>query len=446
MVNADNMLTLNMDNADDLVKMLRSYFEDNKELLKAVERLGEELKQAKEKIDEQAKKLAQHESLGVQKEYKDRVFKFLFGSPERKDWTLSLYNAIRGTHYTDPDMITFNTIGDVIYMGMKNDVSFLISSEMQMWEHQSTYNPNMPLRFLFYGAALYEKYAKEKDLRMNSSRRQSIPCPVCICFYNGTDRKLEKAVLRLSDAYKGEGDFEVKVTMLNVNQGMNTDVVDACEPLREYAWLVEEIRRRQSEGAALLAAVDESIDAMPDDFVVKELLLANRVEVKKMILTEYNEQKERDDLVKDTREEERRETALKMLKRKKPLSEIIEFSELGAEEIRELAFLNDLEVHDEDATLQARNEEIALELLKRKKPLSEIVEFSKLGEEEIRELAARNGIEVCEEDPALQAMVEEIALELLKIGRSLPEVVKVSKLGEEKVRYLASKHGIPLAE
>ena len=396
MVNADNMLTLNMDNADDLVKMLRSYFEDNKELLKAVERLGEDLKQAKEKIDEQAKKLAQHESLGVQKEYKDRVFKFLFGSPERKDWTLSLYNAIRGTHYTDPDMITFNTIGDVIYMGMKNDVSFLISSEMQMWEHQSTYNPNMPLRFLFYGAALYEKYAKEKDLRMNSSRRQSIPCPVCICFYNGTDRKLEKAVLRLSDAYKGEGDFEVKVTMLNVNQGMNTDVVDACEPLREYAWLVEEIRRRQSEGAALLAAVDESIDAMPDDFVVKELLLANRVEVKKMILTEYNEQKERDDLVKDTREEERRETAL--------------------------------------------------ELLKNKRPLPEIVKASRLGAEEIRELAARNGIEVYEEDPALQAMVEEIALELLKIGRSLPEVVKVSKLGEEKVRYLASKHGIPLAE
>ena len=83
----------------------------------------------------------------AQKEYKDRLFKFIFGNPDNKQWTLSLYNAMNGTDYTDPDGIRFNTIGDAVYMGMKNDVSFIICFEMNLWEHQSSFNPNMPMRF-----------------------------------------------------------------------------------------------------------------------------------------------------------------------------------------------------------------------------------------------------------------------------------------------------------
>ena len=77
----------------------------------------------------------------AQRDYKDRLFKFIFGNPENKAWTLSLYNAINGTGYSNPEDIQFNTISDAVYMRMKNDVSFIVAHEMNLWEHQSSYNP-----------------------------------------------------------------------------------------------------------------------------------------------------------------------------------------------------------------------------------------------------------------------------------------------------------------
>mgnify|MGYP006936021288 CR=1 FL=1 len=91
--------------------------------------------------------------------YKDRLFKFFFGNPENKEWTLSLYNAVNESNYENADDIRYNTIDDAIYMNMKNDVSFIIEDTMSLYEQQSTYCPNMPLRFLMYLAKLYERFA-----------------------------------------------------------------------------------------------------------------------------------------------------------------------------------------------------------------------------------------------------------------------------------------------
>ena len=152
----------------------------------------------------------------VKQNYKDRVFKFIFGNPENKGWTLSLYNAINGTSYTNPDDIQINTIGDVVYLNMKNDVSFIIFFEMNIWEHQSSFNPNMPMRIFIYAGRLYEGYIAISNYYQFSSTLQPVPRPRCVCFYNGTQEQPESQVLRLSDAYEGEGDIEVKVLMLNV--------------------------------------------------------------------------------------------------------------------------------------------------------------------------------------------------------------------------------------
>ncbi len=81
-------------------------------------------------------------------QYKDRLFTFIFGSPENKAWTLSLFNAVNGSNYDDPDDIEINTIKEVLYLTMHNDVSFLIDGQMNLYEQQSSYNPNMPLRLL----------------------------------------------------------------------------------------------------------------------------------------------------------------------------------------------------------------------------------------------------------------------------------------------------------
>ena len=231
------------------------------------------------------------ERKSVEKDYKDRLFKFIFGNPSNKQWTLSLYNAVNSTNYSDPEAIHFNTIGDAVYMRMKNDVSFIICFEMNLWEHQSTYNPNMPMRFFIYAGRLYEKYMTTSDYYQYSSSLQPVPRPVCVCFYNGAKDQPEEKTLRLSDAYEGDGDIEVKVTMLNVNYGKNKALMDACEPLKEYAWLVDAVRRHQKEKMDLDAAADAAIEEMPDEYVIKEFIVANRAEVKNMFLTEYNEEK-----------------------------------------------------------------------------------------------------------------------------------------------------------
>ena len=277
----------------------------------------------------------------VNREYKDRVFKFIFGNPENKEWTLSLYNAVNGSNYSNPDDIQFNTIDDAVYMSMKNDVSFIILNEMNLWEHQSSFNPNMPMRFLTYGVQLYEKYTAASDYYKFSRKLQPLPKPNCICFYNGKAEQPESQMLRLSDAFGGEGDIEVKVTMLNINYGKNRKLMEACQPLSEYAWLIDRVRQHQRVKQNLEASVDTAIDEMPDSFVIRSLLEVHRAGVKQMFLTEYDEEKmkeqERKEAYADGVNETNERVAQDMLRDGKPLTEILKYSKLSETVIRQLA-------------------------------------------------------------------------------------------------------------
>ena len=235
-----------------------------------------------------------------QRKYRDRLFSFIFGSEDHKDWTLALYNAVNGTHYEDVDLITFTTIREILYLNMRNDISLLISDTMALWEQQSSYNPNMPLRFLQYLGHLYERYVEER--KKNKYGRTPIPLPVprFITFYNGPDDKDDEVILNLSDAFTPElrplSDVNVCVRMINVNYGRNRGLLHDCKPLIEYAWIVDSIRRLQEDNdmdgnSGLEAAIDRTIDLLPDDFVTKPFLQAHRAEVKGMLLTEYDEVK-----------------------------------------------------------------------------------------------------------------------------------------------------------
>ena len=100
---------------------------------------------------------------------------------------LSLFNAVNGTHYDNPDDLTITTLEGVLYLGMKNDVSCIIDMMMQLYEHQSTVNPNMPLRNLFYVSDLLQKYIYEEGLDIYSRKQIKIPTPKFVVFYNGED-------------------------------------------------------------------------------------------------------------------------------------------------------------------------------------------------------------------------------------------------------------------
>ena len=225
-------------------------------------------------------------------EYKDRLFSFVFGNEAHKEWTLSLYNAINETHYDNPDDISIETIRQVLYMGMHNDVAFIIADQLSLYEQQSSYNPNMPLRMLEYTANLFEKYIKREALNKYGHRQIMLPVPRLVVLYNGMEEKADTLTLRLSDAFASEhrdsADISVSVHMININKGRNQRLMANCPPLNEYAWSVDSVRQyRRTDN--LEVAIDKTLDSMPDSFLIKPFLEEHRAEVKSMLLTEYNE-------------------------------------------------------------------------------------------------------------------------------------------------------------
>ena len=167
------------------------------------------------------------------RKYKDTIFRWIFSQIEN---LLSLYNAVTGKHYQNPEELEIVTLENAIYMGMKNDLAFIVDTDLFLYEHQSTYNPNMPLRDLFYISSEYQKLVDHKSLY--SSVLQKIPAPQFIVFYNGLEKKKDYWVNHLSEAFEnqsGDPKLELEVLTLNINEGHNKELMEQCQTLKEYA-------------------------------------------------------------------------------------------------------------------------------------------------------------------------------------------------------------------
>ena len=241
------------------------------------------------------------ENYKINNENKDRLFKFIFGRPDKKKWLLSLYNAVNHSQYDNPDDITITTIEDAVYMSMKNDLSFLIDSTMSFYEHQSTYNPNIPLRMMIYAGMVYSKLISDrkkekKKFSLYSTLAQKVPVPKFICFYNGLRDIGESRILKLSEELPGwkEADIDAKVLMLNINWGRNRKLMDSCRPLSEYSQFVADMRQLYEETEDKDLAVETAVRNLPEDSEIRALLEANMAEVKMNCLTEYNDEEEKE--------------------------------------------------------------------------------------------------------------------------------------------------------
>ncbi|WP_026517125.1 Rpn family recombination-promoting nuclease/putative transposase [Butyrivibrio sp. MC2021] len=275
-------------------------------------------------------------SESINRKYKDRLFNYIFGREENREWTLSLYNAVNGSNYTDPDLIEFNTLSDVLFMGMKNDTSFLVSDIMSVYEHQSSLNLNMPLRMLQYVGDLYSGYIAKNKLNKYGTGRIMLPIPKLVTFYNGEQDAEDEMVLKLSDSFapehKYKADIEVKVRMINVNYSSNKELMKSCKPLAEYSWFVDTIRRNKTEHG-LDVSVAKALDQMPSDFVIKDFLVKHRQEVEGMLDTEYKEAEVMELFKEDGRKEgiaqgielEKEQSISMMLSRGKTPEEIVDF-------------------------------------------------------------------------------------------------------------------------
>ena len=258
-------------------------------------------------------------NLKLNRKFKDTLFRKVFNN--KRD-LLSLYNALNNTEHTDESLITINTIEDAIYIGYKNDISFIINSELNLYEHQSSVNPNMPVRGLIYFAELYKGYIDQNNLLIYNERLVKLPFPRYVVFYNGTEEQPEEQELRLSDSFvqvpEGESlkdtagteadktdkpSVEVVVQLLNINYGCNQELMEKCQKLMEYSKFVALVRvksdmltekykkemksvnKKEIFAEAVALAIDEAIR----DNVLKDILSKNMAEVTDMLLTEFDE-------------------------------------------------------------------------------------------------------------------------------------------------------------
>ena len=277
--------------------------------------------------------------------YKSSIFIMLFSEKEK---LLELYNAVRGTNYKDPDQLEINTLENAIYMAIKNDLSFVIDSRLSLYEHQSTYSPNLPLRMLLYLSDLYADMTKDENLY--GTRAVKLPTPQFIIFYNGEEKQPDRRILKLSDLYETEEEehkLELTVLMLNINAGHNPKLMSGSRTLADYAEYTSRVRRYAKE-KPIEEAVESAITECLQEGVLVDFLMKNRAEAKRMSIYEYDQAKhirqERQEAWEEGREEGRiegrwsilKEQVSKKLSRGKTLQEIAEELETEESEIARL--------------------------------------------------------------------------------------------------------------
>ena len=227
--------------------------------------------------------------------YKDSLFRKVFGAEDKRSaqWRLELYNALSGKKHTNPDDLEITTLENVIFIKLKNDVSFLVDSQMTLWEHQSTLNPNMPLRGLIYFAILYQKHLSNSDEALFSTKLVKIPAPQYIVFYNGNDDAEDVSKLKLSDAFidfDSQEDFEWTATMININKNHNESLHKNCKPLYDYSSFVDRIKVNIKSGMKNEAAIDEAIEWGIKQNLLDGLIKEQRAEVRMDLLTEFDQE------------------------------------------------------------------------------------------------------------------------------------------------------------
>lgn len=260
-------------------------------------------------------------SYHANRKYKDALFRYIF--KEKQD-LLDLYNAINGTSYENPEELIITTLKDVIYLGFKNDSSFILDCQLNLYEHQSTWNPNMPLRGFLYFADMIRSFIAEQELDIYANKRVMLPLPQYIVFYNGTDDQPDRQELKLSDSFEKKNPAENPIALectaivLNINYGHNRELMEKCRKLSDYAYFVQAVRIFLSDGYTLKDAVNLAVDECIHKDILADILRQNRAEVMNLILTYYDEKLHNKTLREEGREEGRREaermtTLLRML-------------------------------------------------------------------------------------------------------------------------------------
>ena len=222
------------------------------------------------------------------KEYKSDVFSMLLQDKKR---AMEIYNAINGTDYDDPELVEMTTLDDKSFsLTVRNDASFILDANLSLYEHQSTYCPNMPLRDLLYFASIIQKRIKAQKRDIYGGRILKIPVPHFVVFYNGKEDAPDQYDLRLSDAFEKETEdpeIELVCHVYNINNGKNVPLLSKCQTLREYMYFVDMVRKNNEISGNLEDAIEKAINQCMEENVLRDFLAQHREEVMHVMTLDY---------------------------------------------------------------------------------------------------------------------------------------------------------------
>ncbi|MDE6851590.1 MAG: hypothetical protein K2J67_03760 [Lachnospiraceae bacterium] len=237
------------------------------------------------------------------REYKSDVFSMLMEVP---DYALEVYNVLNGSHYTDPTQIQIMKLEKGVLLSIRNDASFLLDSYLNLYEHQSTYNPNMPLRFLIYFTNLILKLIKEREFDLFGRKRISIPTPRFVIFYNGLETRPGKEEMHLSDAYEHQEEcYELDLICVayNINPGYNELIQQNSRVLSGYTTFVEKVRRYAEHEVILKNAINRAIDECVKEDILADFFKEHRREVVEMAALDFTFERREQLIRRDSLEE-----------------------------------------------------------------------------------------------------------------------------------------------
>ena len=220
------------------------------------------------------------------RKYKDSVFVDLFSEDEKaKENFLSLYNALHNTKLTAIELLKNIRLDQVLYMTFYNDVSYLVDNKIiVLAEHQSTINPNMPLRCLEYISRLYETLFESKE--KYSRKLLKIPSPEFYVFYNREEDYPCDKTLKLSEAFiekAAEPNLELTVKVININRH---PVLENCKTIQEYSIFVETVRKWKEIDPQ--NGFEKAVEECIENNILREYLKRKSKEVVNMLLAEYD--------------------------------------------------------------------------------------------------------------------------------------------------------------
>ena len=274
------------------------------------------------------------------REIKDGVFRLLFDNPEN---ATELYSALKGADCS-PDEIQIITLTTIVSGQLKNDLAFVARGRaMVLGEHMSSPYANMPVRFLMYLGQLYEKWIKMKgeEKYLYGSNLYKIPTPEFVVFFNGATARPEKETLNLSDAFEAEADTELgslklEVPVYNINKGMNVELFKKSPKLKQYAEFIAKVREFNKQYNDYAQAVKEATNYCIENDILSDFLREQGGKIVSILTAEYDVEVAKRVYGDERVEDERIKFAQRLLRRNRPIEEIVEDTGLTREEVEAL--------------------------------------------------------------------------------------------------------------